>query len=72
MTKINITYWPLGDVVVILKVKTPVRCIPQDTFVDKSTLFQIMAWCHPATSHYLSQWGPRSMSLYDITRYLES
>ena len=31
----------------------------------KSPLVQVMAWCHQATSHYLSQWWPR---LYVITR----
>ena len=28
---------------------------------DQSTLVQIMAWCHQATSHYLSQCWPRSL-----------
>ena len=28
---------------------------------DQSTLVQVMAWCHQATSHYLSQCCPRSM-----------
>ena len=27
-----------------------------------------MAWCHQATSHYLSQCGPSSMSPYGVTR----
>ena len=35
---------------------------------DKSTLVQVMAWCHQATSHYLSQCWPRSLSPYGITR----
>ena len=34
---------------------------------DKSTLFLVMAWCHKATSHYLNQCGPRSMSPYGAT-----
>ena len=34
----------------------------------KSTLVQVMAWWHQATSHYLSQCWPRFMSPYDITR----
>ena len=34
----------------------------------KSTLVQIMAWCHQATSHYLSQCWPRSMLPYGMTR----
>ena len=29
---------------------------------------QEMAWCRQATSHYLSQWWPSSMSPYGITR----
>ena len=35
---------------------------------DKSTLVQVMAWCHQATSHYLSQCWPRSLSPYGATR----
>ena len=35
---------------------------------DKSTLIQVMAWCRQATSHYLSQWWPRSLSPYGVTR----
>ena len=35
---------------------------------DKSTLVQVMAWCHQATSHYLSQCWPRSLSTYGVTR----
>ena len=35
---------------------------------DKSTLVQVMAWCRQATSHYLSQCWPRSMSPYEATR----
>ena len=67
------THWPLGDVAVILKVesrnisyrlsswalvKLLIRCTPQNTFADKSTLIQVMAWCREATSHYLSQCWP--------------
>ena len=36
--------------------------------IDKSTLVQVMAWCRQATSHYLSQCWPRSMSPYGVTR----
>ena len=32
------------------------------------TLVQVMAWCHQATSHYLSQCWPRSLSPYGVTR----
>ena len=35
---------------------------------DKSTLVQVMAWCRQATSHYLSQCWPRSLSPYDVIR----
>ena len=35
---------------------------------DQSTLVQIMAWCHQAKSHYLSQCWPRSLLPYCITR----
>ena len=33
-----------------------------------STLAQVMAWCRQATSHYLSQCWPRSLSPYGIIR----
>ena len=35
---------------------------------DKSTLVQVMAWCRQATSHYLSQCCPRSLSPYGVIR----
>ena len=44
------------------------RWMPQDLTDDKSTLVQVMAWCRQATSHYLSQCWPRSMSPYDVIR----
>ena len=34
----------------------------------KLTLVQVLAWCCQATSHYLSQCWPRSLSSYDIIR----
>ena len=43
------------------------RWMPQG-LTDKSTLVQIMAWCRQATSHYLNQYWPRSMSSYGVTR----
>ena len=48
--------------------KTVVRWMPQNSADDKSTLVQVMAWCHQATSHYLSQCWPRSLSPYGVTR----
>ena len=44
------------------------RSMSQDLTDDKSTLVQVMAWCRQATSHYLSQCWPRSMSPYGVTR----
>ena len=35
---------------------------------DQSTLVRVMAWCRQATSHYLSQWWPWSLSPCGITR----
>ena len=35
---------------------------------DQSTWVQVMAWCRQATSHYLSQCWPRSLSPYGVTR----
>ena len=34
----------------------------------KSTLVQVMAWCHQVTSHYLNECWPRSLTPYGITR----
>ena len=34
---------------------------------DQSTLVQVMAWFHQATSHYLSQCLPISLLLYGVT-----
>ena len=42
--------------------------MPQDFTDDKSTLVQVMAWCHQATSHYLSQCWLSSLSPYGVTR----
>ena len=35
---------------------------------EKSTLVQVMAWCHQTASNYLSQCWPRSLSPYGVTR----
>ena len=48
--------------------KIALRRMPQDLTDDKSILVQVMAWCHQATSHYLSQCWPRSMSPNGVTR----
>ena len=44
------------------------RWMPQNIFDDESTLVQEMVWCCQATSHYLRQRWPKSMSPYDVTR----
>ena len=44
------------------------RWMPWDLTDGKSTLVQAMAWCSQATSHYLSQCWPSSMSPYGVTR----
>ena len=45
------------------------RWMPPNLTDDKSTfLVQVMAWCRQATSHYLSQCWPRSMSPNGVTR----
>ena len=47
------------------------RWLPLDLTDDKSTLFQVMAWCCQATSHYLSQCWHGYMWPYGITRPYE-
>ena len=42
--------------------------MPLDNTDDLSKLGQVMAWCRQATSHYLSQCWPRSLSPHDVTR----
>ena len=48
--------------------KIALRWMSMDLTHDKSTLVQVMAWCRQATSHYLSQCWPRSLSPYGVTR----
>ena len=79
-----LTHWSLGDLDAILKTAisnlvlligffissndNAPRWMPLDLTDDKSTLVQVMDWCRQATSHYLSQWWPCSMSPYGVTR----
>ena len=44
------------------------RWMPRDPTNYQSTLFQAMAWCHHATSHYLNQCPLSPMTQYNITR----
>ena len=48
--------------------KTALIWVSLDRTYDKSTLVQVRAWYHQATSHYLSQCWPRSLSRYGVTR----
>ena len=42
--------------------------LPLNHICDKSTLVQVMAWCHQATSHYRNQCWPRSPTPNGVTR----
>ena len=44
------------------------KFVPKGPIDYKSSLVQVMAWCHQTTSHYLSQCGQTSMSPYGIIR----
>ena len=44
------------------------RWMPENAFYVKSTVAQVMAWCHQATSHYLSLWWYRLVLLCVITK----
>ena len=48
--------------------KIVLKWMPMDFTDGKSTLVQVMAWCRQATSHYLSECWPRSLSPYGFTR----
>ena len=42
------------------------KWMPRNHTNKKSMLVQVMAWCHQATSHYMSQSWPSSMSSPDL------
>ena len=70
-----LTPWPWDQSSQYLKSAIPITCyvliswmnlvkivlwwMSQKTFDDKSTLVQVMVWCHQAISHYLSKYWPR-------------
>ena len=80
----GLTHWPLGNLNEILNfvifernlviagwgISCEIALIwmSLDLTDDQSTLVQVMAWCRQATSHYLSQCWPRSLSPYGVTR----
>ena len=45
-----------------------VRWMPRNSIDDKSTLVQVVTWCHQAASHCLSQCWPKSLLPYCINR----
>ena len=78
-----LTHWSLGEMVMILRAifkltswiwffsnsfEIDLGTTPLDPTDDKSTLVQVMAWCHQTTSLYLNQCWHRSMSPYGVTR----
>ena len=84
LSRVDLTHWPLGNFHEILgylsfqtisvidgwviSCELALRWMSLDLTDDKSTLVQVMAWCRQATSHYLSQCWPSSMSPYGVTR----
>ena len=66
-TQYFLTHWPLGgfDKIIFKHIlvydgydiasEIAPRLTSLDLSDDKSTLFQVMTWCHQATSHYLNQ-----------------
>ena len=78
---LELTHWPLGDFNQFsesnfqkrfgdwcwgFSCKIVLIWMPPDLTDDRSTLVHVMAWCRQATSHYLSQCWPRSLSPYLI------
>ena len=52
----------------VISCELALRWMLLDLTDDKSTLVQVMAWCRQATSHYLSQCWPKSLSPHGVTR----
>ena len=57
--------WILSPQALLVKLSW---CECHRTKFDNKSLFQIMAWCRQAVSHYLSQCWPISVSSYGVTR----
>ena len=51
----------------VVTCKLALRWMSLNLTDDKSILIQVMAWCRQATSHYLSQCWPRSLSPHGVT-----
>ena len=52
----------------VISCEITLRWMSQGHTDDKSILVQVMAWCHQAASHYLSQCWSRSLSPYGVTK----
>ena len=52
----------------VISCEIALRWMSLDLTGNKSTLVQVVAWCHQATSHYLSQCWCRSLSSYGVSR----
>ena len=52
----------------VISCEITLRWVSQGLTDNKSTLVQVLAWCRQATSDYLNQCWPRSMSPYGVTR----
>ena len=78
-----LTHWPLGDFTENIEERfkkklvingwgifceNALRWMSLGLTDDESTLDRVMAWCHQATSHYLSPCWPRSVLPYGVTR----
>ena len=74
-----LTHWPLEDLKIIFKLipqdsslgaccEIALRWLPQNLSNVESTLVQVMTWCRQATSHYLNQCWPRSLTSFSVTR----
>ena len=57
-----------GIVILSIEVTITLEWMLEDLVDGKSTLVQVMAWCHQAWSHYQNQYWPRSLRPYDLTK----
>ena len=77
----RLIHWRLGDLNIFLNKiicnlilvsdawdEIALRYLSLDLTDDKSTLVQVMAWCHQARSHYLNQCWTSSISPYGVTK----
>ena len=70
----KLTHWPLGNlnetfqIISVIDGWSCLRWMSLDLTDDKSKLVQVMAWCHQAPSHYMSQCWPRSLSPIGVSR----